>query len=64
MNHCEKLSYLLLLKNGQINKPDKQLSSRAALQNNRPKKKPARPFSCVEDDEDSKALDMIRQMFK
>uniref|UniRef100_A0A2C9UXT4 SPT2 chromatin protein n=1 Tax=Manihot esculenta TaxID=3983 RepID=A0A2C9UXT4_MANES len=51
-------------KKPQINKPDKQLSSRAALQNNRPKKKPARPFSYVEDDEDSKALDMIRQMFK
>ncbi|KAJ9177444.1 hypothetical protein P3X46_012665 [Hevea brasiliensis] len=48
----------------QINKPDKQMSSRTSLQNNRPKKKPARPFSDVEDDDDDvKALHMIRQMF-
>ncbi|OAY33539.1 titin [Manihot esculenta] len=47
----------------QINRPVKQIPSHASLKNNLPKKKPARPFCDVEDDDDSKALDMIRQMF-
>ncbi|XP_021655241.2 uncharacterized protein LOC110646188 isoform X2 [Hevea brasiliensis] len=46
----------------QINRPVKQISSHASLQNNHPKKKPARPFF-DDEDEDTKALDIIRQMF-
>ncbi|KAJ4842188.1 hypothetical protein Tsubulata_047880 [Turnera subulata] len=44
----------------QTNKPVKHMSSHASFQDSRPKKKPARRVS---DDEDEKALSMIRRMF-
>ncbi|KAJ4833325.1 hypothetical protein Tsubulata_000540, partial [Turnera subulata] len=45
----------------QINRPVKHISSRTSLQDNRARKKPVRELS---DDEDEKALSMIRRMFK
>lgn len=44
----------------QTSKPVKHISSHASLQDNRPKKKPVRE---LHDDEDEKALSMIRRMF-
>ncbi|EEF33486.1 conserved hypothetical protein [Ricinus communis] len=47
----------------QMNKPVKQISSKASLQDNRPKKKPARPFP-DDDDDDAMAFSMLRKMLK
>ncbi|RVX23971.1 hypothetical protein CK203_000660 [Vitis vinifera] len=48
----------------QINKPLKQMSSHSTLSDHRPKKKPVRRYSDDEDDdEDGKAINMIRRMF-
>lgn len=48
----------------QINKPLKQMSSHSTLSDHRPKKKPVRRYSDDEDDdEDGKAISMIRRMF-
>ena len=52
------------LKLPQINKPLKQMSSHSTLSDHRPKKKPVRRYSDDEDDdEDGKAISMIRRMF-
>ncbi|KAJ8767730.1 hypothetical protein K2173_020670 [Erythroxylum novogranatense] len=47
----------------QMSKPVKQISSHMRRQDSRPKKRPARRLSDDEDDEDAKALSMIRKMF-
>lgn len=40
-------------------------SARPSLQENRPKKRPARPYSDEDDDDDgSAAISMIRSMFR
>ncbi|XP_057983649.1 protein spt2-like [Malania oleifera] len=49
----------------QPNKPFKQISSHASLQEHRHKKKPVRRYSDDEDDdEDGRAISMIRKMFR
>jgi protein SPT2 len=55
------LSLTSCLEYEQINKPIKQVSSHASLQDNRPKKKPVRPFpDAGSDDED--AFSMLRKL--
>lgn len=50
---------LLLSGASQINKPLKQISSHAATQDHRPKKKPLGRYS---DDEDAEAFNILRSM--
>ncbi|KAI6703352.1 hypothetical protein NL676_012488 [Syzygium grande] len=47
----------------QMNKPSNQISSAVKSQDQKPKKKPVRPFSDDEDD-DEMAINMIRKMFR
>lgn len=55
---------LFLLPSGasQINKPLKQISSHAATQDHRPKKKPLARYSDEEGDDDAEAFTMLRSM--
>lgn len=46
-----------------MNKPPNQISSAVKSQDQKPKKKPIRPFSDDEDD-DEMAINMIRKMFR
>ncbi|KAI3439181.1 uncharacterized protein J3R85_005143 [Psidium guajava] len=48
----------------QMNKPPKQISSAVKSLDQKPKKKPRRPFSDDEDDGGGIAIDMIRKMFR
>lgn len=43
--------------------PQRQISSRPGLNEQRPKKRPARPYSDEEDDDGGEAISLIRKMF-
>ncbi|XP_022962924.1 AAC-rich mRNA clone AAC11 protein-like isoform X3 [Cucurbita moschata] len=43
--------------------PQRQISSRPGLNDQRPKKRPARPYSDEEDDDGGEAISLIRKMF-